>query len=208
MLLLLSTSTAASTAASTTASTTASTAAPGPGPVPVGQGAWPLDPRPAVVRGFDPPDSPYGRGHRGVDLQGRLGQAVRTSLAGTVTFASGLGGRGVVVVDHGAVRTTYEPVTALVHVGDTVARGQPIGTLQLLASHCAPRACLHWGLLQGSTYLDPLLLVGGEPVRLLPLQAGATSATRAAPVRGSSTATGAGLAAAAGATVGAGARAP
>ena len=33
-------------------------------------GVWPLQPEPEVVRPFDPPDSPYGAGHRGVDLLG------------------------------------------------------------------------------------------------------------------------------------------
>jgi len=32
-----------------------------------------------------------------------------------------------------------------------------------------PRACLHWGWKRGDTYLDPLLLVGGGPIVLLPL---------------------------------------
>ena len=40
-------------------------------------------------------------------------------------------------------------------------------------SHCFPAACLHWGLIEGTgdgqVYLDPLSLVGGGPVRLLPL---------------------------------------
>ena len=49
----------------------------------------------------------------------------------------------VVVVDHGSTRTTYEPVAATVQVGDVVARGQPIGTLELAGSHCFPLACLH-----------------------------------------------------------------
>jgi murein DD-endopeptidase MepM/ murein hydrolase activator NlpD len=136
-------------------------------PVPVG--VWPLVPTPQVVRGFDPPDDPWGAGHRGVDLGGAVGQRVRTALAGRVTFAGLLAGRGVVVVDHGDTRTTYEPVAATVHAGDLLPRGGDIGTLQLAGSHCFPRACLHWGWLRGDTYLDPLLLVGGGPVRLLPL---------------------------------------
>lgn len=130
---------------------------------------WPLVPRPEVVARFDPPSSAWGAGHRGVDLLGRPGQAVRSAEAGTVTFAATLAGRGVVVVSHGSLRTTYEPVRAEVHVGDQVAAGQRIGTLQLAMSHCFPRACLHWGLLRGETYLDPLTLVGVGPVRLLPL---------------------------------------
>lgn len=132
-------------------------------------GGWPLDPVPEVVAGFDPPDTPYGSGHRGVDLAGRVGQQVHTALAGRITFAGSLAGRGVVVVDHGQTRTTYEPVVASVAVGDTVAAGDRLGTLQLGLSHCFPRACLHWGWLEGETYLDPLRLVGAGPVRLLPL---------------------------------------
>jgi hypothetical protein len=98
-----------------------------------------------------------------------------------VTFAGSLAGRGVVVVDHGATRTTYEPVSAGVTVGDPVARGASIGTLQVAGSHCFPRACLHWGWIRNAddVYLDPLLLVGAGPVRLLPLWQDAP--TRAGP---------------------------
>jgi murein DD-endopeptidase MepM/ murein hydrolase activator NlpD len=134
-------------------------------------GVWPLRPEPEVVNGFDPPDSPYGAGHRGVDLLGSVGQPVHAAMAGTVTYAGVLAGRGVVVVDHGTTRTTYEPVAAAVHVGDPVPAGGVIGTLELTGSHCLPRACLHWGWIRNSddAYLDPLLLVGAGPVRLLPL---------------------------------------
>jgi murein DD-endopeptidase MepM/ murein hydrolase activator NlpD len=139
------------------------------GPAPARAGVWPLLPRPAIASRFDPPASRWGAGHRGVDLAGSAGQSVRTSLGGTVTFAATLAGRGVVVVDHGAVRTTYEPVSASVRVGQQVGRGARIGILQRASSHCFPQACLHWGLLQGETYLDPLSLVGAGPIRLLPL---------------------------------------
>jgi murein DD-endopeptidase MepM/ murein hydrolase activator NlpD len=127
------------------------------------------------VRGFDPPVSRFGAGHRGVDLLGHAGQAVHTSLAGTVTYAATLAGRGVVVVDHGGLRTTYEPVTASVHVDDEVSRGSVIGDLQRAGSHCFPRACLHWGLRRGEEYLDPLVLVGAGPLRLLPLEGAAVA---------------------------------
>ncbi|WP_183096376.1 M23 family metallopeptidase [Nocardioides stalactiti] len=132
-------------------------------------GSWPLRPEPEVVRGFDPPASTYGAGHRGVDLLGTPGQQVHTAMAGTVTFAGPLAGRGVVVVSHGATRTTYEPVGADVVIGERVAAGAALGTLEAFASHCAPRACLHWGWKRDDTYLDPLSLVGEGPVRLLPL---------------------------------------
>jgi murein DD-endopeptidase MepM/ murein hydrolase activator NlpD len=132
-------------------------------------GVWPLRPRPEVVRYFDPPDVRWGAGHRGVDLAGSVGQPVRTSLAGEVVFVGRIAGRGVVVVSHGATRTTYEPVTSALPVGTRVAAGQVIGRLAWFGSHCLPRACLHWGLKEGDRYLDPLTLVGGpKPVRLLP----------------------------------------
>lgn len=146
-------------------------------------GTWPLEPLPEVVSAFDPPDSPWGAGHRGVDLLGGLGQQVRAAMNGRISFAAPLAGRGVVVVDHGRTRTTYEPLVPTVAVGDTVSAGQVIGRLSSPGSHCWPRLCLHWGWKRGETYLDPLLLVGGGPVRLLPIWGGSTAPTSQAPAR-------------------------
>jgi murein DD-endopeptidase MepM/ murein hydrolase activator NlpD len=134
-------------------------------------GVWPLSPVPVVAERFDPPSSPWGSGHRGVDLLGHLGQPVLAALPGRVRFAGVLAGRGVIVVDHGETRTTYEPVAATVHVGDPVSAGARIGTLASALSHCRPSTCLHWGWIRNAddVYLDPLLLVGAGRVRLLPL---------------------------------------
>lgn len=151
------------------------TSAPWPGPVagrpstaPSGGVVWPLAPRPEVVAGFDAPTSRWGPGHRGVDLLGSPGQPVRAARAGRISYAGMLAGRGVVSITHGDTRTTYEPVSADVAVGDRVTAGQRIGRLQRVGGHCPPAACLHWGLLEDDTYLDPLTLVGAGPVRLLP----------------------------------------
>lgn len=130
---------------------------------------WPLAGPPPVTRGFDPPAERYGRGHRGVDLGGAPGAVVVAAGAGRVSYAGLLAGRGVVVVVHGELRTTYEPVTAEVAVGQQVAAGQPLGRLAPGHEGCAAAACLHWGLRRGEQYLDPLALVGAGPVRLLPL---------------------------------------
>lgn len=132
-------------------------------------GVWPLQPEPEVVEGFDPPETPYGVGHRGVDLLGRVGQPVRAALPGTISFTGRIAGIAMVTVDHGATRTTYQPVTPRVAVGDAVTAGATIGQLDAWGSHCFPRTCLHWGWIEGETYLDPLRLVGAGPVRLLPL---------------------------------------
>lgn len=136
-------------------------------------GVWPLEPEPEVMQGFSPPPHPYAPGHRGVDLAGHAGQQVRAALAGTVGFAGSIAGKPVVTVLHGGRRTTYEPVVASVSRGYEVAAGAVLGRLVVTDSHCFPGACLHWGLIQGTgpeeEYADPLTLVGGGPVRLLPL---------------------------------------
>lgn len=129
---------------------------------------WPFEPQPAVLTAFDPPDERWGAGHRGVDLAGYAGQPVRSAGAGVVSFAGMLGGRGVVAVTHGALRTTYLPVAAEVTVGQHVRASEVIGTLAVIGGHCLPTICLHWGLIRGSTYLNPLTLVGAGPIRLLP----------------------------------------
>lgn len=86
-------------------------------------------------------------------------------------MADRIAGRGVVTVIHpDGLRTTYLPVYALVRPGDVVAAGRPIGVVEDGAAHC-PISCLHWGLLLGDLYLDPLLLFGGGQVRLLPIWA-------------------------------------
>jgi murein DD-endopeptidase MepM/ murein hydrolase activator NlpD len=80
-----------------------------------------------------------------------------------VAFAGSIAGKPVVSIDHGSVRTTYEPVVSRVSVGERVALGQVIGILGS-GGHC--RGCLHWGLREGRSYLDPLLLLGGRGGRL------------------------------------------
>ncbi|MGI8870570.1 MAG: murein hydrolase activator EnvC family protein, partial [Mycobacteriales bacterium] len=135
-----------------------------------GRWVWPVGPPHQVTRSFAPPATAYGRGHRGVDLAAPPGAPIRAAGAGVVSFASPLAGRGVITVRHaGGLRTTYEPVTASVRVGQPVAVGAPIGRLAAGHLDCPAAACLHWGLLRGADYLDPLALLGLVQVRLLPL---------------------------------------
>jgi murein DD-endopeptidase MepM/ murein hydrolase activator NlpD len=112
----------------------------------------------------------WDAGHRGVDLAGFAGAPVVAAGAGIVLFAGRVVDQGVVVVGHGVLRTSYEPVEPGVVVGARVVTGQRIGTLDV--GHCAATACLHWGLLSGhahaTVYYDPLLLLGCGAVRLEP----------------------------------------
>ncbi|MGC0374523.1 M23 family metallopeptidase [Streptomyces sp. SAI-229] len=140
--------------------------------------AWPVGVRPRVLRGWEPPATVYGRGHRGVDLAAPPGTPVRAVAAGRVSFAGRVAGKGVVSVELSGtgdppLRTTYEPVRASVAEDDEVTAGEVIGTVEPTGSHCtAP--CVHWGLLRNDTYLDPLTLLPPwllrrGPSRLLPV---------------------------------------
>jgi murein DD-endopeptidase MepM/ murein hydrolase activator NlpD len=142
---------------------------------------WPLAGPVRVLAGFDPPGQTWGAGHRGVDLAAEPGRPVLAAAAGRVSYAGRLGDRGVVVIDHGTVRTTYEPVDTLVAVGDHVQLGTVIGRIGR-GGHCYG-SCLHWGLKQGEDYLDPLLLIGdsgGGTLRLLPVSQVEVARDRAA----------------------------
>ncbi|XUZ91659.1 M23 family metallopeptidase [Streptomyces sp. HD1123-B1] len=144
--------------------------------------AWPVDgpgaARPTVLRGWRPPPMPWAAGHRGVDLAARAGQRVRAAAAGRVTFAGPVAGREVLTIELSGtgtppLRTTYEPVRALVKRGERVATGQVVGVVRPGPFHC-PEGCLHWGLRREDRYLDPLSLLPpwmlrGGPSRLLPV---------------------------------------
>ena len=140
--------------------------------------AWPVGLRPSVVRGWAPPATAYGRGHRGVDLAAAPGTPVRAVASGRVLFAGRVAGRGVVSVELDGtgdppLRTTYEPVRATAKKGAAVAAGEMIGVLEPADSHC-PASCLHWGLRRADAYLDPLSLLppwllSRGPSRLLPV---------------------------------------
>ncbi len=162
----------------TPAATTAGTE-PAPGPaVPTIGRTWPVASRPSILRGWEPPASPYARGHRGVDLAAPAAAPVRAVAAGRVSFAGRVAGKGVVSVEltgtgDPPLRTTYEPVRATVTQGDDVEAGEVVGTVEATGSHCAG-TCVHWGLRRGETYLDPLALLPPwllhrGPSRLLPV---------------------------------------
>ncbi|MFF4033078.1 murein hydrolase activator EnvC family protein [Streptomyces sviceus] len=136
---------------------------------------WPVGTRPTVLRGWEPPATVYGRGHRGVDLAAPPGAPVRAVAAGRVSFAGRVAGKEVISVGLTGtdLRTTYEPVTASVRKGAEVEAGEVVGTVAPTGSHCTT-GCVHWGLRRGETYLDPLSLLPPwllrrGPSRLLPV---------------------------------------
>lgn len=130
-------------------------------------GVRPLPPPLSVARWWDPPPTPYAAGHRGVDLSAPVGSQLRAVAAGRVHYAGTVAGRGVLSLAlANGLRTTYEPVRPLVVEGERVTAGQVVAVLTE-GSHCR-EPCLHWGLLAGEAYLNPLALLPRATPRLLP----------------------------------------
>ncbi|MEV6652829.1 M23 family metallopeptidase [Streptomyces sp. NPDC051219] len=144
------------------------------GPVTPAPAVAPVPPVPLVLlRGWEPPSSPYAAGHRGVDLAAVPGTAVRAVRAGLVSYAGRVAGRGVLSIaltgtGDPPLRTTYEPVRPLVAEGEEVAAGQVVAVLADGPFHC-PSGCLHWGLRRADEYVNPLSLLRRGPSRLLPV---------------------------------------
>ncbi len=124
-----------------------------------------------ALRLFDRPETPWGPGHRGIDLEVEVGQEVLAPGDGMVTFAGAVVDRGVVSIGHGGGWvSSLEPVSATVSAGDQVEGGAPIGVVTDEPGHCFPDPCLHWGVRWGGDYVNPLdVLIGFGPIRLLPL---------------------------------------
>lgn len=121
----------------------------------------PVDP-PRVVRGFEPPDLPYGPGHRGVDFAAVDGTPIRAAASGVVTFAGVIAGITWVSIAHrDTYMTSYGPLTELtIAAGDEVARGQILGRLAP-DGHGANRSDmgLHFSLRHAGKYRDPIELM-------------------------------------------------
>ncbi|KUM40487.1 M23 family metallopeptidase [Arthrobacter sp. EpRS71] len=150
--------------------TSSSAPAPESSP-PEARWGWPLSPKPSVLRTFDPPDKPWLSGHRGVDLGPTPdGAPVTAPSDGVVTFAGVVVDRPVLTIDQGdGLKSSFEPVTSGLKAGDTVRKGQVIGTTE--PGHCSNATCLHWGVRRGEDYVNPLGFVADmRPSILLPLQ--------------------------------------
>jgi murein DD-endopeptidase MepM/ murein hydrolase activator NlpD len=130
-----------------------------------------------ITRGFDPPDSPYGSGHRGVDIAVPYGIVVVAPAPGIVTFAGPVGGYLFLTIDHGGgLASTYSWVSGLSVRKDTaVVAGQAIA----FSGNGHPGdtiPSLHFGVKLNGVYVDPMLYLESESltsfIRLAPLPAG------------------------------------
>lgn len=119
--------------------------------------AWPTEGPQVILRDFQAPPTPWGAGHRGLDL-GATGSTLRAPLSGVISFSGDVAGRGVLTITGPAgERVSLEPVATDLSPGDFVTKGEPIATLQ--GGHCA-ELCLHLGLRIGERYRSPRAELG------------------------------------------------
>jgi murein DD-endopeptidase MepM/ murein hydrolase activator NlpD len=120
-----------------------------------GTWVWPITG--PVVNAFDPPDSPYGSGHRGIDIAAPTETVAVAPSAGVVSFAGPIGGSLFLTLDHGGgLTSTFSWVSSLlVRRGDVVVAGQPV-VLTGWAHPGSTAASLHFGVRLDGVYQDPL----------------------------------------------------
>ena len=129
-----------------------------------------------VVGAFEPPETPFGAGHRGIDIAAAAGTTVLAPEAGVVAFAGRVAGELFVTLDHGGgLTSTYSWLSeVLVRKGDAIARGTPIARTGL-GHPGSSVAHLHLGARRDGVYVDPLVLLGpmsvSDFIRLAPLSA-------------------------------------
>lgn len=110
---------------------------------------WPTEGDQRVLRDFRSPSTPWGPGHRGLDLVA-TGSDIVAPTTGVVSFSGLVATRGVLTLrTPEGILISMEPVTSLVNLGDRVEAGDLIATLQ--PGHCA-QLCLHLGLREGGEY--------------------------------------------------------
>ena len=155
----------ACTVAMCPAGATVSTAATGAALVTRAIWAWPVAPPHPIARPFVAPVTPYGSGHRGIDIRSG-GADVFAPESGVVSFVGAVAGRPVLAIRHpGGLVSSFEPVDSTLVAGEAVSRGQLVGTL--LPGHCASTPCLHFGVRLNGEYVSPLNYLGGIPRAVL-----------------------------------------
>ena len=131
---------------------------------PVRAGDWSPPVDGPVVRGYEPPDGPFGPRHLGLDYAAAAGTPVRAAGDGVVAFAGRVGRSLSVAIEHPAARrTTYAYLRRV-----TVAPGTPVrrGTVLGESGGTGPghdRRVLHFGYRRAGFPEDPAPLFRSPP---------------------------------------------
>ena len=102
---------------------------------------------------FRAPEHEFGPGNRGIEYRTNVGDQVRASAAGTVSFAGSVAGSLFVSVDHGGglITTVGFLDEVAVRRGEAIEQGQALG---------AAGERTHFSARQDGIYFDPEQLFG------------------------------------------------
>jgi murein DD-endopeptidase MepM/ murein hydrolase activator NlpD len=121
---------------------------------------WPVGGQQAIVRDFVAPQTPWGPGHRGIDIDASHSPTLSAPTSGRLRFVGDVASRGVVTIETPeGFLVSMEPVTIDLPSGSAVRAGQVIGTVD--TGHC-PHRCLHLGLRIDGLYVSPAAFLGVE----------------------------------------------
>ena len=118
---------------------------------------WPVEGDHAVVQDFQAPLTPWGAGHRGLDLRARPGTIVLAPVSGKVHFSGSVVNRGVITIETAQGWLVCMEAVEVELDRSRVVRGEEIGRLQ--RGHC-PGGCLHIGLRIDGQYRSPARELG------------------------------------------------
>lgn len=127
---------------------------------------WPLSPPYRLTEPYVQPAHSYAPGHRGIDIKADGSTDALAPADGVVVLSGVVVDRPLLTIDHGdGLVSTLEPVTPTVTSGDSVARGEVVGTLAL-GGHAKP-GHLHLGARVHGEYVNPLQFLGSVPRAVL-----------------------------------------
>lgn len=128
---------------------------------------WPVDG--AVVTEFRTGSDPYAAGqHRGIDIAAGLDTVVVAPASGEVTYSGRLpdGGETVTLRAGDKLLSHLHLATREVKRGDSVAAGEPLGTVGLTGKRSIEQPHLHFSVRDAATkkYIDPMSVLTPKPV--------------------------------------------
>jgi murein DD-endopeptidase MepM/ murein hydrolase activator NlpD len=127
-----------------------------------------------IIREYRQSETPYSAGHRGIDYEATMDQAVFAPADGRVHFVGKVVNRQLISLDHdGQLLSAFEPVCSQLNEGDLVVSGELIGEVcegeTSYELHCEAKICLHFSVRKNGEYLSPLWFTGELTAsRLLP----------------------------------------
>jgi murein DD-endopeptidase MepM/ murein hydrolase activator NlpD len=125
---------------------------------PAASWVWPVGGDQIIVRDFVAPETPWGAGHRGIDIDASASATLLAPTSGRLRFVGDVVSRGVVTIETSqGFLVSMEPVTIDLPSGSMVRAGQVMGSVD--SGHCRSR-CLHLGLRIDRDYVSPTAFLG------------------------------------------------